>query len=219
MLFFHNLCWLYTSFFSLIMVFKDKQVEGSVTAFGTNAAYFNALLSKLCVFETEVKSCLYFFMHYCYFIYSWPGVDFQHFVYTPLPLDFNTLYNPCSLSRTNNVTIKDKRTIRYTTGQLQVFGLCHSNSWKRRVQYTSVPQPSYSLLTFTSNLKSYSVLVLVFFSRADFFSPNQPYYKSSKSYSSAISLTKMWITSAAMLMYVFKIVLHTFFSVNTMPTP
>lgn len=221
MLFFSNLCWLYMSLSSLIMVFKDKQVEETVIAFGTNTAYFSALLSKLCVFEKEIKSCLYFLMYYYFFIYSSAGADFQHFVYTPLSLDFNALDNPRSLSRTNYVTIKDKSTIRYTTGQQQVFGLCHSDSWERRIQYASVPQPSYSLLTFSFNLQSYSILGLglVFFSPADYFSPNQRYYKSSRSYSSATSLTKMWIKSAAMLMYAFKIVLHTFFSVNTMPTP
>lgn len=49
------------------MVFKDKQVEESVTAFGTNTAYFGALLSKLRVSEKEIRSCLYFLMYYLFF--------------------------------------------------------------------------------------------------------------------------------------------------------
>lgn len=44
------------------MVFKDEQVEGCVAVLGTDIAYFSALLSKLCVFEKEIKSYLHFFI-------------------------------------------------------------------------------------------------------------------------------------------------------------
>ena len=117
------------------------------------------------------------------------------------------------------VTIKDERGIRERQlANSRALGLCHSNSWGRTVQYSSVPQPSYSLLTFLSNLQSYSMFWVLFwfaffFSPADYFSPNQPYNKSSRSYSSAASLAEIWIRSAAMLIYTFQIVFHTFFSV------